>query len=441
VARYLQWVGVNTRVFNVGQYRRQKCGARQPHHFFDPENPEGKRKRREAAEAALNDLLEWIHNEEGTAVAIYDGTNSTKERRDWILEKCRNFQQQSSRRKSRLIPIDSILYPQNGNLDAPVRGIAVQPMEVNESPEELKVMFIESYCDDEQVIMENIRAVKLQSPDYDGVDPEVAAKDFRERIRHYESSYEPVMDRHLTYIRLVNVGSQVVVNLIHDYLQSRIVYYLMNLHATRRCIFFSRHGESMFNVQGKIGGDALLSPRGEQYANALPGLIKKHLGSENLTVWTSTLRRTIQTAAKLPYPKLQWKALDELNAGVCDGMTYEEIEQKYPEDFANRDIDKFNYRYRGGESYRDVVLRLEPVIMELERQHNVLIIGHQAILRCIYAYFMNLPRDELPYIRVPLHTVIRLVPKAYGCEETRFKVDIDAVDTHRPKPAVPGKAK
>lgn len=31
----------------------------------------------------------------------------------------------------------------------------------------------------------------------------------------------------------------------------------------------------------------------------------------------------------------------------------------------------------GGESYRDVVVRLEPVIMELERQENILIVGHQ----------------------------------------------------------------
>jgi hypothetical protein len=31
----------------------------------------------------------------------------------------------------------------------------------------------------------------------------------------------------------------------------------------------------------------------------------------------------------------------------------------------------------GGESYRDVVIRLEPVIMELERQENVLVVGHQ----------------------------------------------------------------
>jgi broad specificity phosphatase PhoE len=58
----------------------------------------------------------------------------------------------------------------------------------------------------------------------------------------------------------------------------------------------------------------------------LPDLIKTNLGDQDLTVWTSTMKRTIETSEKLDYPKLQWKALDELDAGVCDGMTYEEIE-------------------------------------------------------------------------------------------------------------------
>lgn len=40
------------------------------------------------------------------------------------------------------------------------------------------------------------------------------------------------------------------------------------------------------------------------------------------------MKRTIETSENLDYPKLQWKALDELDAGVCDGMTYEEIEVK-----------------------------------------------------------------------------------------------------------------
>lgn len=190
----------------------------------------------------------------------------------------------------------------------------------------------------------------------------------------------------------------------------------------------------MFNVEGKIGGDAELSPRGEQYARMLPELVKKSAGEgRKLTVWTSTLKRTIATARFLEFEKLEWKALDELDSGVCDGLTYGDIEDRYPEDFRQRDEDKYNYRYLGGESYRDVVIRLEPIIMELERSENILIVTHQAILRCIYAYFMNIPQERSPWMEVPLHTLIQLTPKAYNTHEQRFKADIPAVSTFRAK--------
>jgi 6-phosphofructo-2-kinase/fructose-2,6-biphosphatase 2 len=166
-------------------------------------------------------------------------------------------------------------------------------------------------------------------------------------------------------------------------------------------------------LDGKIGGDANLSVRGEAYSRKLPDLVRESVGNRKITVWTSTLRRTIQTARFLPYEKLEWKALDELDSGVCDGLTYAEIEQRYPEDFKARDDDKYNYRYLGGESYRDVVIRLEPIIMELERSENILIVTHQAILRCIYAYFMNVPQERSPWMEVPLHNLIQLTPRAY----------------------------
>ncbi|CAG0924361.1 unnamed protein product [Notodromas monacha] len=117
-------------------------------------------------------------------------------------------------------------------------------------------------------------------------------------------------------------------------------------------------------------------------------------------------------------------------------MTYEEIQELHPEEFAARDEDKFHYRYPRGESYEDLVGRLEPVIMELERQENVLVIGHQAVLRCLLAYFLEKSADELPYIKVPLHTVIKLSPVAYGCRLEFIPLNIDAVDTHRAKPIV-----
>lgn len=104
-----------------------------------------------------------------------------------------------------------------------------------------------------------------------------------------------------------------------------------------------------------------------------------------------------------------------------------------------------NYRYHGGESYRDLVHRLEPIILELERHHEpnhaIYIIGHQAVVRAIYAYFHNIPHEDLAYIKIPLHTVIKLSPKAYVCHEEKFRVDVPAVDTFRskPDPKSPGK--
>lgn len=200
-----------------------------------------------------------------------------------------------------------------------------------------------------------------------------------------------------------------------------------------------QHGESEFNLEGKIGGDANISSRGELYARALPSLVKQSIPDDRkLTIWTSTLKRTIQTArflaaSPLIDSKLEWKALDELDSGVCDGLTYEDIANIYPEDFAARDDDKYNYRYRGGESYRDVVIRLEPIIMELERSENVIIVTHQAVLRCIYAYYMNVPQEKSPWMEVPLHTLIKLTPRAYNTQEERYKADIPAVSTFREK--------
>ncbi|GAA5984682.1 hypothetical protein JCM11641_004559 [Rhodosporidiobolus odoratus] len=400
--RYLLWLEYQVKVFNVGQYRRQiyrqmaeESGhkADQSSNFFDANNAEASKARERMASECLEDLIRWL--KEGGNVGIHDATNSTRARRQALYDR------------------------------------------VKREPG-LKLLFIESVCTDPAVIASNI-AVKVASgdPDYDGQPAEQAERDFRERIRHYEESYETLdsdLDKEMTWCQMVNVGKQVTVNRIDGYLQSRIAFYLMNLHLTPRSIYFTRHGESQYNVDGQIGGDAPLSKQGELYMKALPKLVKEKLGDTPLTVWTSTLKRTIQTASLLPYEKLTWKSLDELDAGVCDGMTYEEIEQNYPEDYAARDDDKFNYRYRGGESYRDVVIRLEPVILELERQENIIVVCHQAVLRCLYAYFHNLSQEELPYIKIPLHTVIKLTPKAYGCDEERFALPIEAVDTTRPKP-------
>lgn len=75
--------------------------------------------------------------------------------------------------------------------------------------------------------------------------------------------------------------------------------------------------------------------------------------------------------------------------GVCEGLSYEEMAERFPQEFAWRDQDKLRYRYPWGESYVDIMARLEPAILELERADNTLVVSHQAVLRCLLGYFLG----------------------------------------------------
>ena len=73
------------------------------------------------------------------------------------------------------------------------------------------------------------------------------------------------------------------------------------------------------------------------------------------------MRRTIETSQAIikrgcaQYVK--WKVLDEIDVGICDGMTYEEIKETMHEEYEARQKDKLRYRYPRGESYEDLVRR------------------------------------------------------------------------------------
>jgi broad specificity phosphatase PhoE/predicted kinase len=376
-ARYLSWLGYRTRVFNVGNYRRERLGSHQDHSFFAHDNVDARLKRRQVAMECLDDLVSWL--DDAGEIAIYDATNSQVERRAVVAERCRAAGAQ--------------------------------------------VVFVESVCEDPSIIESNIRQTKLHMPDYAGMDPEAAVEDFRERIAHYQSVYEPVRESEGGFIRIIDVGRKLEIHRIQGYLPSRLVYFLMNIHPIPRPIYLTRHGESQFNVEGRIGGDSGLAPRGEAFASRLASWVEAEIGHEELVVFTSTLARTIDTARWLGRPTVEWRALDEIWAGDCDGMTYDEIRAQLPGEFEARSLDKLNYRYPRGESYRDVIRRLEPVIVEIERQRApVLVIAHQAVLRALYAYLMDKPPRDCPFQPMPLHTVLKLTPTTYACDEQRFEL-------------------
>jgi broad specificity phosphatase PhoE/predicted kinase len=379
LARYLRWLGHDTRVFNVGSYRRELVGAQQSNEFFSPANAEGAAARLKVAETALDDMIGWF--DRGLSIGIYDATNSTRERRAMLRKR----------------------------LEA--KGI--------------EVIFVETVCHDPAVVDRNVRETKLHSPDYAGVPPERAVDDFLQRIAHYERAYETVTDDEGAHVKLIDEGDKVVAYRIDGAIPARAVFFLMNLQTRTRTVWLTRHGESVFNVEDRVGGDSELSPRGVAYARSLAAFMesRREDTESEITVWTSQLKRTIQTGSYLPESPLSWRALDEIDAGVCDGMTYTEIRRTYPYDFAARAEDKLGYRYPRGESYADLIQRLEPIIIETERcETPILIIGHQAVLRALYAYLTDSPPAECPFLPMPLHTVIELVPNAYGCTERRYEL-------------------
>lgn len=198
-------------------------------------------------------------------------------------------------------------------------------------------------------------------------------------------------------------------------------------------LYISRHGESVNNLYGKIGGDSPLSPRGEQYARALSQFLNC-LPLPGLEVWTSQYGRTQQTAQHLTAPRLVVPALGEICAGKHDGLTYEEIAAQFPVEFALRDEDKLRYRYPGGESYLDVVQRVETLLELIRKKNNLCIISHQATLRCLLSLLTGTDLDQLPYVQIPLHTVIKVVLRGEEVVMEHHRLPVDCVDTHRSRP-------
>lgn len=216
------------------------------------------------------------------------------------------------------------------------------------------------------------------------------------------------------------------------YLESKIMSLLMHIHNTPRPIYFSRHGESLYNIEDKVGGNPDLSERGYGYTKRLNQFFQEEMNKRNINkkteMFCSTLQRTIITAGAIDIgikPK-SLKMLNEIDSGLLDGMTYSEIRERYPNEAQERSVNKLRYRYPEGESYVDVIQRLEPVIFAIEKtKEPIIIVAHKGVIRCLYAYFCNNDTEEIPQLEIPLHTVIKLIPDIDCVHDHRYKLEVN----------------
>lgn len=102
ICRYLEWCSYSTKIFNVGNRRRQlgkpddseKAGELraevidQSAQFFDPNNEEGSRIREQAAMEVLDEALDYLLYQ-GGCIALFDATNTTIARRKRIVSRIR----------------------------------------------------------------------------------------------------------------------------------------------------------------------------------------------------------------------------------------------------------------------------------------------------------------------------------------------------------------
>ena len=197
--RYLSWSSHKTRTFNAGNQRRKMLEGKveMESDFFDADNKEAAALRERMANMALDSAFEWFRKEDGR-FAIFDATNTTRARRKSIVKRCRE--------------------------------------------EGVSVAFLESICDSKEVLEANINQKLATSADYRAQDFKTAKGDLLARIAEYEKVYETVSDDRLSYIKMFNLSSKLLVNRIFGRMAKEVVPFIMALHVGRRPIWLTRSG-------------------------------------------------------------------------------------------------------------------------------------------------------------------------------------------------------
>jgi broad specificity phosphatase PhoE len=150
-----------------------------------------------------------------------------------------------------------------------------------------------------------------------------------------------------------------------------------------------RHGETEWNRVGRLQGrdDSPLTPRGLAQAGEL-ALVLRPLRPRRILC--SPLGRAQATAEALPrYPDEEVHVRDglaEMSFGACAGLTLDQVRERFPGLLEERERDRWNHRWPGGENYADVLPRVLAAIAGDAPLHTfppTVIVAHQSVNRAL----------------------------------------------------------
>ena len=164
-------------------------------------------------------------------------------------------------------------------------------------------------------------------------------------------------------------------------------------------VILIRHGETEWNLSGRWQGhaDSPLSNRGIEQAEALG---KRMLNEKLDCFYSSDLERARHTSRLVGGPS-GWEAefmesLRERDLGVIEGLTTDEMLEKYPQEYQSFRNDGPEYQVPGGESFRQFYDRCSAALEDVAMRNpgkKIGLVTHGGFLGAIFRYVLNIPLD------------------------------------------------
>lgn len=209
-------------------------------------------------------------------------------------------------------------------------------------------------------------------------------------------------------------------------------------------VIMVRHGESMANKENKFAGsrtDAALQERGLRQAELTASYVAENYEIAN--VYTSDLQRAYITgkcvADKFGLEVIVRKELREIDGGHWEGLTFDDMEARYPEEFKLWVTDYGHSGCPGGETVAQVAERVMAAVTRIAEENpgkTVLIATHASPVRVMQGLVQNGGLDDLnriPWAANASLTVLEYEDGKWRCTAASLNAHLGELKTELPK--------